>query len=71
MKVSLARTTLVNEQYYKGFFVPNYKPTFSLPFGNGPVRVGTQGLFHLVLKTFVVTFLTRLTVRGFPRIAFS
>ena len=27
------------------------------PFGNGPVRVGTQGLFRLCLKTFVAPFL--------------
>ena len=28
-----------------------------LTFGNGPVRVGTQGLFRLCLKTFVAPFL--------------
>ena len=31
--------------------------TFAWPFGNGPVRVGTQGLFRLCLKTFVAPFL--------------
>ena len=35
---------------------------------NGPVRVGTQGLFHPYLKTFVLPFLpTRLTAPGSPR----
>ena len=31
-------------------FVPNQEPAFAWPFGNGPVRVGTQGLFRLCLK---------------------
>ena len=35
---------------------------------NGPVRVGTQGLFRLYLKTFVTLFLpARLTAPGSPR----
>ena len=38
------------------------------PFRNGPVRVGTQGLFRPCLKTFVAPFLqVRLTVPGSPR----
>ena len=37
-------------------------------FGNGPVRVGTQGLFRPYLKTLVAPFLpTRLSARGSPR----
>ena len=44
-------------QQYKAFFVPNQEPTFAWPFGNGPVRVGTQELFRLCLKTFVAPFL--------------
>ena len=36
-------------------------------FGNGPVRVGTQGLFRLCLKTLVAPFLpVRLTAPGSP-----
>ena len=27
--------------------MPNQEPAFAWPFGNGPVRVGTQGLFRL------------------------
>ena len=47
---------------HKAFFVPNQEPAFAWPFGNGLVRVGTQGLFRLCLKTFVVPFLpARLT----------
>ena len=39
-----------------------------LNFGNGPVRVGTQGLLCPYLKTFVPPFLlTRLTAPGSPR----
>ena len=35
---------------------------------HGPVRVGTQGLFRLYLKTFVTPFLpARLTAPGSPR----
>ena len=38
------------------------------PFRNGPVRVGTQGLFRPCLKTFVAPFLqVRLTALGSPR----
>ena len=38
------------------------------PFRNGPVRVGTQGLFRPCLKTFVAPFLqVRLTAFGSPR----
>ena len=36
--------------------------------GNGPVRVGTKGLFRLYLKCFVAPFLpARLTAPGSPR----
>ena len=48
--------------------MPNQEPAFAWPFGNGPVRVGTQGLFRLCLKTFVEPFLpARLTAPGSPR----
>ena len=41
-------------------------------FWNGPVRVGTQGLFRPYLKTFVAHFLpTRLTAPGSPRMRSS
>ena len=56
------------EQSYKAFFVPNQEPAFVWPFGNGPVRVGTQGLFRLCLKTFAAPFLSaRLTGPRSPR----
>ena len=46
----------------------NQEPAFAWPFGNGPVRVGTQGLFRPCLKTFVAPFLpARLTAPGSPR----
>ena len=49
-------------------FVPNQEPVFAWPFGNGPVRVGTQGLFRQCLKTFIAPFLpARLTAPGSPR----
>ena len=52
--------------------MPNQEPAFAWPFGNCPVRVGTQGLFHLCLKTFVAPFLqARLTAPGSPRMAIS
>ena len=38
-------------------FVPNKDAAFASPFGNGPMRVGTQGLFRPCLKTFVAPFL--------------
>ena len=42
--------------------------SISWPFGNGPVRVGTQGLFRPWLKTFVAPFNpARLTAPGSPR----
>ena len=44
-------------QWYKAFFVPNQEPASTWIFGNGPVRVGTQGLFHPYLKTFILPFL--------------
>ena len=48
--------------------MPNQEPAFTWPFGNGPVRVGTQGLFRLCLKTFIAPFLpARLTAPGSPR----
>ena len=50
--------------------MPNQEPAFTWPFGNGPVRVGTQGLFRLFLKTFVAPFLpARLTAPGSPRMS--
>ena len=52
----------------QSIFVPNQEPASAWIFGNGPVRVGTQGLFRPYLKTFVPPFLpTRLTVPGSPR----
>ena len=57
-------------QKYKAFFVPNQEPAFAWLFGNGPVRVGTQGIFRPFLKTFVGPFLsTRLTTPGSPRMS--
>ena len=51
--------------------MPNQEPAFTWPFGNGPVRVGTQGLFRLCLKTFVAPFLpAQLTAPGSPRMRF-
>ena len=48
--------------------MPNQEPAFSWPFGNGPVRVGTQGLFRPCLKTFVApSNPARLTAPGSPR----
>ena len=52
--------------------MPNQEPAFAWPFGNGPVRVGTQGLFRrlfrLCLNNFVAPFLlARLTAPGSPR----
>ena len=57
----------------QSIFVPNQEPAFSWPFGNAPVRVGTQGLFPLVFETFVAPFLpTQLTAPGgSPRIGFT
>ena len=53
----------------KSIFVPNQETAFAWPFGNGPVIVGTQGLFCLCLKTFVAPFLpARLTAPRSPRI---
>ena len=44
------------------------EPALTWPFGNGPVRVGTQGLFHQRLKTFITPSLpARLTAPGSPR----
>ena len=36
--------------------LPNQEPLFAKPFGNGPVRLGTQGFFRPFLKTFVAPF---------------
>ena len=48
--------------------MPNQEPAFPWPFGNGPVIVGTQGLFRLCLKTFVAHYpQARLTAPGSPR----
>ena len=50
------------------FFVPNQEPASVWIFGNGPVRVGTQGVFRPYLKIFVAPFLpARLTAPGSPR----
>ena len=52
--------------------MPNKEPALTWPFGNGPERVGTQGLFRLCLKTFVAPFLpARLTAPGSPRMQFE
>ena len=51
----------------QSIFVPNQEPASAWIFGNGSVRVGTQGLFRAYLKTFVAPFLpTRLTAPGSP-----
>ena len=56
----------------KHVFVPNQEPASAWIFGNGPVKVATQGLFHPYLKTFVPPFLpTRLTAPGSPRMVHS
>ena len=56
----------------KSFFVPSQEPAFGGLFGNGLVRVGTQGFFHPCLKTFVAAFLsTRLTALGSLRMGKS
>ena len=48
--------------------MPSQEPVFAWPFGNGPVRVGTQGLFRPCLKTFVAPFLPAwLTAPGSSR----
>ena len=36
--------------------LPNQEPVFAKPFGNGPVRLGTQGFFRPFLKTLVAPF---------------
>ena len=36
--------------------MPSQELALAWPFGNGPVRVGTQGLFRPCLKTFVALF---------------
>ena len=43
----------------KDFFYPNQEPAFAKPFGNGVVRLGSQGLFPQFLKTFVASFPSR------------
>ena len=59
-------------QKYKAFFVPNQEPASAWIFGNSSVKVGTQGLFHPYLKTFVPPFLpTRVTAPGSPRMYLS
>ena len=51
--------------------MPNQEPASVWIFGNGSVRVGTQGLFRPYLKTFVAPILsTRLTAPGSPRMCF-
>ena len=48
--------------------MPNQELASTWIFGNGSVRVGTQGLFRPYLKTFIASFLlTRLTAPGSPR----
>ena len=52
----------------QSIFLPNQEQAFAWPFGNGLVRVGTQWLFRLCLKTFVAPFNpARLTAPGSPR----
>ena len=36
--------------------MPNQEPAFAKTFRNGPVRLSTQGLLCLFLKTFAVQF---------------
>ena len=50
------RNVLTKTTHDKAFFVPNEEPAFSWRFGNGPVRVDTQGFFRPCLKTFVTPF---------------
>ena len=50
------------------FLCPIRTPAFAWPFGNGPLRVGSQGLFRRCLKTFVAPLPpTRLTAPVSPR----
>ena len=59
--------SLMGHNNTKDFFVPNQEPAFAKPLGNGLVRVGTQQLIRLFLKTFVAPFpSTQLTVPGSP-----
>ena len=56
----------------KHFFVPNQEPALAWPFGNGPVRVGTQGLFRLCLKTLSPLFsLSDWPAPGSPRMDYT
>ena len=56
----------------QSFFMPNRETAFAWPFVNGPVKVGTQGLFRPCLKTFVAPFLpARLTAPGSLRMVCS
>ena len=41
----------------QNIFRSSQEPAFAGPFGDGPVRVVTQGLFRPCLKTFVAPFL--------------
>ena len=50
------RLLIGQNNIYKGLFQPNQEPVFAKPFGNGPVRLGTQGFFRPLLKTFVAPF---------------
>ena len=47
---------LIGQNNTRDFFLPNQEPVFAKPFGNGPVRLGTQGFFRPFLKTFVAPF---------------
>ena len=59
---------IIGHNNTKHFFCAQSGASIRLNFGNGPVRVGTQGLFRAYLKTFVPPFHpTRLTAPGFPR----
>ena len=72
MKRTLEMCSLIGHNNTKHFFGPNQELASAWSFGNGLVRVGTQGLFRPYLKTFVPPFLlTRLTAPGSPRMTLS
>ena len=47
---------LIGQKKIPCIILPNQEPVFAKPFGNGPVRFGTQGFFGPFLKTFVAPF---------------
>ena len=64
-----AMKTESNRKYLKNLssleLTNDQEPAFAWPFGNGPVRVSTQGLFCSCLKTFIAPCLpTRMTALG-------